>query len=124
MDLVMARFSGRSPKYTCTIINAISPTPARPCSTYIIPQVVSLNRYGLRGKKIVRTRDIMKTPVTIADRPAAMMAAWYSLFSSGYLANLRGGGAGRHRNRRILLRASVMSILSGQMDQKSSQKDA
>src|SRR5271167_4326777 len=106
------------------MINAISPTPASPCSTYIMPQVISLNRYGLRGKKIVRTRDIMNTPVTIAERPAAMMAAWYNLFSSGYLANLRGGGAGRPMNRRILLRASVISILSGQMDQKSSQKDA
>src|SRR5271155_912568 len=106
------------------MISAINPTPASPCSTYVIPQVMSLKRYGLRGKKIVRTRDIMNTPVTIAERPAAMMAAWYSLFSSGYLANLRGGGAGRPRNRRILLRASVMSILSGQIDQKSSQKEA
>src|SRR5580692_10896994 len=104
--------------------NAIRLTPARPCSTYIIPQVISLNRYGLRGKKIVRTRDIMRTPVTIADRPAAMMAAWYSLFSSGYFANFRGGGAGHPMNRRIRLRAWVMSILAGQRDQKSSQKDA
>ena len=45
--------------------SAISPTPARPCNTYIIPHVISLKRYGLRGKKIVRTRDIMNRPVTI-----------------------------------------------------------
>ena len=41
-----------------------------------LPQVMSLNRYGLRGKTIVRTRNIMNTPVTIEDRPAAMIAPW------------------------------------------------
>ena len=58
------------------LINAINPTPARPCSTYIMPHVMSPKRYGLRGKKMVRTRNIMNTPVTIAERPAAMMAPW------------------------------------------------
>src|SRR6266498_2137413 len=106
------------------MINIINPTPASPWSTYIIPQVMSLNRYGLRGKKIVRTRNIMKTPVTIADRPAAMMAAWYILFSGGYFANLFGGGAGLPRNRCVLLHASRRSILSGQIDQKSRKNEA
>src|SRR6202034_623221 len=102
----------------------IIPAPANPCSTYIRPQVMSLNRYGFRGKKIVRTRDIMKTPVRITDRPHKIMTPWKSLFSSGYLANFRGGGAGIPRNRRTLFQASSRSIRSGQMDQKSSQKEA
>src|SRR5271167_112075 len=106
------------------MINAISPTPASPCRTYIMPQVMSLNRYGLRGKKIVRTRNIINTPVTIEDIPAAMIAPWYSLFSRGYLANLSGGGAGFPTNRRILLHASRRSFLSGHIDQKSIKKDA
>src|ERR1035437_1094809 len=104
--------------------SAISPTPANPCSTYIRPQVMSLNRYGFRGKKIVRTRDIMKTPVRITDRPHNIMTPWKSLFSRGYLANFRGGGAGIPRNRRILFQASSRSTLSGQIEQKSSQKEA
>src|ERR1700722_4202310 len=104
--------------------SAISPTPANPCSTYIKPQVMSVNRYGFRGKKIVRTRDIMKTPVRITDRPHKMMTPWKSLFSRGYLANFRGGGAGIPKKRRTLFQASSRSIRSGQIDQKSSQKDA
>src|ERR1700691_6667585 len=104
--------------------SAISPTPANPCSTYIRPQVISLNRYGFRGKKMVRTRDIMKTPVRITDRPHKMMTPWKSLFSSGYFANFRGGGADIPKNRRTLLWASCTSVLSGQIDQKSNQKDA
>src|ERR1700721_3472920 len=103
---------------------AIRPTPANPCSTYIRPHVISLNRYGFRGKKIVRTRDIMKTPVRITDRPHKIMTPWKSLFSRGYLANFRGGGAGIPRNRRTLFQASPGSIRSGQIDQKSSQKEA
>src|SRR5580692_8831291 len=101
----------------------ISPTPASPCSTYIRPQVMSLNRYGFRGKKIVRTRDIMKTPVRITDRPHKIMTPWKSLFSGGYLANLCGGGAGIPKNRRTLFQASSRSIRSGQIDQKSSQNE-
>src|SRR4029077_7248879 len=106
------------------MIRAISPTPASPCSTYISPQVISLNRYGFRGKKIVRTRDIMTTPVRITDRPHKIMTPWKSLFSRGYLANLRGGGAGIPKKRRTLFQASSRSILSGQIDQKSSQREA
>src|SRR5260370_38587765 len=106
------------------MIKAISPTPASPCSTYIMPQLMSLNRYGLRGKKIVRTRNIINTPVTIEDRPAARIAPWQSLFSKGYLANLSGGGADFPTNRSILLDVSRRSILSGQIDQKSIKKDA
>src|ERR1700685_1494764 len=104
--------------------SAISPTPARPCSTYIKPQVRPPNRYGFRGNKIVRTRDIMKTPVRITDRPHKMMTPWKSLFSSGYLANLRGAGADNPTNRQPLREASSTSVLSGQIDQKSSQKEA
>ena len=73
---------------------------------------------------MVRTRNIMKTPVTITDRPHRMMTPWKSLFSSGYLANFRGGGADFPKNRRTLLHASSTSVLSGQIDQKSSQKEA
>src|SRR5271168_273606 len=104
--------------------SAINPTPANPCSTYIRPQVMSLNRYGFRVKKIVRTRDIMKTPVRITDRPHKIMTPWKSLFSKGYLANFRGGGASIPKKRRTLLTASSRSILSGQIDQKSNQKEA
>src|SRR5208282_2819381 len=104
--------------------SAISPTPASPCSTYIRPQVMSLNRYGFRGKKIVRTRNIMNTPVRITDKPHKMITPWKSLFSSGYLANFRGGGADIPKNRRTRFHASSTSVLSGQMDQKSSQKEA
>src|SRR6202022_1183505 len=102
----------------------IGPPPASPCSTYIRPQVMSPKRYGFRGKKIVRTRDIMKTPVTITDRPHKMMTPWKSLFSRGYLANFRGGGADTPTNRRTLFHASSTSVLSGQIAQKSSQKEA
>src|ERR1700685_4079345 len=104
--------------------SAISPTPARPCSTYIKPQVMSPNRYGFRGNKIVRTRDIMKTPVRITDRPHKMMTPWKSLFSSGYLANFRGGGAGIPKKRRTLFQASSRSVLVGHIDQKSREKEA
>src|ERR1700694_3906447 len=104
--------------------SAISPTPANPCRTYIRPQVMSPNRYGFRGKKIVRTRDIMKMPVTITDRPHKMMTPWKSLFSRGYLVDFRGGGADIPTNRRTLFHASSTSVLSGQIAQKSSQKEA
>ena len=37
---------------------------------------MSLNKYGLRGKKMVRTRNIINTPVPMADKPVAMIAPW------------------------------------------------
>src|SRR5208282_515463 len=104
--------------------SAINPTPAKPCSTYIMPHVMSLKRYGFRGKKMVRTRDIMKTPVKITDKPQRMITPWKSLFSRGYFANLRGGGAGIPKKRRTLFDASCRSVRSGQIDQKSNQKEA
>src|SRR4030095_13927167 len=84
--------------------SAIKPTPARPCSTYIHPHVTSAKRYGLRVKKIVRTRNIMKTPVAITESPAAMIAPWNPLFSNGYFANRRGAGTAwpKHRRRRLV----------------------
>src|ERR1700678_1485653 len=104
--------------------SAISPTPANPCSTYIRPQVISLNRYGLRGKNMVRPRDIMKTPVRITDKPHKIITPWKCLFSSGYLANFRGGGEGIRKNRRPLFPAASAPDRSGQIAQKSSQKEA
>ncbi len=74
MDAVIGSFSGRTAKYTWTMTRVMRPTPASPCRTYIKPQVMSLNKYGLRGKKMVRTRDIMNTPVTITDNPVTTMA--------------------------------------------------
>src|ERR1700719_5043372 len=117
MDFVISNFSGLTAKYTWAITSAISPTPARPCSTYIRPQVMSPNRYGLRGKVEVRTRNIMNAPVSVTDSPASTMMKWYSLFSIGYFANLRGAGADSPKARRHLLRASSISVLSGHMDQ-------
>ena len=52
----MGSFSGRMPMYTCTMISAMKPTPASPCSMYIMPHVKSLNRYGLRGVKMLGLR--------------------------------------------------------------------
>ena len=70
----------------------------------------------------VRTRNIINTPVNITESPARTMMVWYILFSSGYLAKRRGAGALFPVARRHLLEASSMSILSGQMDQKSMKK--
>src|ERR1700678_1593946 len=88
------------------------------------PQVMSLNRYGFRVKNGGRTRFMMKTPVKLTDRPASTMIRWYILFSIGYFANFRGAGAALPVARSQRLLPSSMSILSGQMDQKSIQKDA
>src|ERR1035437_325286 len=106
------------------MISAINPTPANPCRTYIRPQVISPKTYGFRMKNGVLTRFIMNTPVIVTDKPAKTMMAWYILFSIGYFANFRGAGAFLPVARSQRLLASSMSIESGQMDQKSSQKDA
>src|ERR1700733_4161916 len=85
---------------------------------------MSLNRYGFRVKNGVRTRFIMNRPVKVTESPARTMIRWYILFSIGYFANLRGAGAPLPVALSQRLLPSSISILSGQMDQKSIQKEA
>src|SRR5688572_4968050 len=102
----------------CAIVNATRPMPDRPCSTYMKPQVASLNMYGLRAKIGLRTRTIMKSPVGTTASADRTMAVWYILLSQGYFAALRGAGALPPIARLKRVVASCTSSL-GQQDVRS-----
>src|SRR5687768_2091640 len=96
--------------------------PDRPCSTYMTPQVPSVNMYGLRSNNGLRTRTIMNRPVGTTASADSTMAVWYILLSHGYFADLRGGAALPPIARLNRVIASFRSSRFSQIDQKSSQK--